>query len=445
MGTARGRSDATRLDIAPIAETSQRRESASAPRADVARATVRLLIISSDTFPPQRVDVSVLFAEQLGSRGHQLDWILQSEAACPAAYTQRWQGGSVWVGPTDLGSSLWARIRKHCLGILHDLRVFGLARKGGYDIILVKDKFASGLSALLAAKLFRRRFIFWLSYPFPESYLTRARDGTARYPFLYRIRGGFFWAVLYRILLPGADRIFVQSEQMRRDVARHGIALRKMTAVPMGVRTQSTLQFSADEPRRVIAPQERCFLYLGTLTRVRRLDFLVRVLGRVREKIDGAKLYFVGSGDDPADEQLLRNEAERLGLSAAIVLVGQLPQQQALRYVHEADVCVSPFFPTPILNSTSPTKLVEYMAMGKAVVANDHPEQKQVIEASGAGYCVPWDEDCFAQAIIKLMSNPEEARQMGQRGRRYVVEHRAYEAIAALVERDLISVASSRE
>jgi glycosyltransferase involved in cell wall biosynthesis len=180
---------------------------------------------------------------------------------------------------------------------------------------------------------------------------------------------------------------------------------------------------------------------LGALTRVRRLDFLVRVLARVRSKITDAQLYFVGSGDDPADEQLLRDEAARLGLSQAVVLVGQLPQLQALRYVQEADVCVSPFFPTPILNSTSPTKLVEYMAMGKAVVANDHPEQQLLIEHSGAGYCVPWDEERFAQAIIKLMLDPGSARSMGERGRQYVLEHRAYEAIADLVERELVSVA----
>ncbi len=89
-----------------------------------------------------------------------------------------------------------------------------------------------------------------------------------------------------------------------------------------------------------------------------------------------------------------------------MVFVGQLPQAQALRYVREADVCVSPFYPTAILQSTSPTKLVEYMAMGKAVVANDHPEQKRVIEESGAGYCVPYEEQPFADAIVKLLKDP---------------------------------------
>ncbi|MFM9709876.1 glycosyltransferase, partial [Streptomyces galilaeus] len=78
-------------------------------------------------------------------------------------------------------------------------------------------------------------------------------------------------------------------------------------------------------------------------------------------------------GDDPRDEQLLREETARLGLDGAVVLVGQKTHEEAMRYVREADVCVSPFFPTPILNSTSPTKLVEYMALGRPVVGNDHP------------------------------------------------------------------------
>jgi glycosyltransferase involved in cell wall biosynthesis len=108
--------------------------------------------------------------------------------------------------------------------------------------------------------------------------------------------------------------------------------------------------------------------------------------------------------------------------------------------VEEADVCASPFFPTPVLRSTSPTKLVEYMAMGKAVVANDHPEQKRVIEESGAGYCVPFEEQPFAAAIVKLLEDPQAARRMGDRGRRYAVEHRGYGVIADAVEKRLQSV-----
>ncbi len=156
--------------------------------------------------------------------------------------------------------------------------------------------------------------------------------------------------------------------------------------------------------------------------------------------IPKARLYIVGRGDDPADETFLKNEVSRLGLQASVIFVGQLPQPQALQYVQEADVCVSPLYPTPILRPSSPTKLVEYMAMGKPVVANDLPEQQRLIEASGAGYCVPFEEKLFAAAVVRLLDDPEAARSMGQRGRRYVLEHRTYAAIATVVERRLLEI-----
>lgn len=405
-------------------------------------APIRMLVISSDTYPPTRVDVTVLFAEELAKRGHHVDWILQSEKQLNQSQVVEWAGGKVWVGATDLGNGLLSRIRKHVLGISHDLKLFRLLKSGDYDIVEVKDKFLSGIYALIAAKLYNKRFVYWLSWPFPEEYLYRAKDGTARYPFLYVIRGHAFKILLYKFLLPWADHVFVQSEQMRRDIAAEGISPAKMTAVPMGVRINAdvALQPSA---RQVIPEGERCFLYLGTLAKFRRMDFMIRVHARVRAVIPEVKFYIVGAGNDPSDEQMLHDEADRLGVAESIVFTGQLPQAKALQYVRDADVCVSPFYPTPILNSTSPTKLVEYMVMGKAVVANDHPEQRLVLEESGGGYCVPYDEDAFAAAIVKLLNNPAGAREMGEKGCHYARQHRGYATIATIVERELIRVATA--
>jgi glycosyltransferase involved in cell wall biosynthesis len=403
------------------------------------RKVFRVLAVSSDRYPPQRVDVAVLFGEELAGRGHRVDWIMQSEGACTRAYRAAWGGGHVWVGPTDLGTSRLSRLHKHCLSIVGDLKLFPLLRRGHYDLVAVKDKFIAAIFAVIAARILRKPFVYWLSYPFPEASLLQARDGTARYPILYWLRGVFFSLVLYRIILPAAGHIFVQSEQMLRDLAAKGIPVSKMTAVPMGIRVASFAIPRAVD-RRVIPAGERCFLYLGTLARVRRLAFIIRVLAAVKKELPDVKLYVVGRGDDPRDEQELIEEATRLGVLSSLVLVGELPQAEALRYVFEADVCVSPFYPTPILNSTSPTKLIEYMAMGKAVVANDHPEQRLVIEQSGAGYCVPYQEDAFARAVVTLLRAPELARTMGTRGRHYAVEHRAYGFIADLVEREFLAV-----
>jgi glycosyltransferase involved in cell wall biosynthesis len=406
---------------------------------------LRMLVVASDTFPPTRVDVAVLFGEELASRGHRIDWILQSEAPCAKPYVTDWGGGRAWVGATDLGTSLFSRVRKHLLGIVNDWKLFARIRSGKYDVIEVKDKFISGVFAVLATRLFRKRFIYWLSYPFPEEYLLRARDGTGRYPLLYLIRGTVFKWLLYGLLLRAADHIFVQSEQMRQDLAATGLPLAKMTAVPMGIKVDSQTVFGpvCAELRRLIPARDRCLLYVGSLARLRHLEILIVMLREVRRHVPDAKLYLVGRGDVPAEEQMLADEARRLGVSDALTFVGQVPRAQAFAYIREADVCISPIYPTRVFNCASPTKLVEYMAMGKAVVANDHPEQRFLIEQSGAGYCVEWDAAKFAAAAVALLQDPELAKQMGERGHRYIVAHRTYGIIADLVEAELLRIATA--
>jgi glycosyltransferase involved in cell wall biosynthesis len=405
---------------------------------------LRLLVVSSDTYPPTRVDVSVLFGVELAARGHEIDLILQSEAACEEAYVVNWEGGRVWVGATDPGRSLFRRLRKHALGVANDCRLFSLLRQTPYDAVEVKDKFLSGVLALIAARVYRTKFIYWLSYPFPEYYLQRAKDGSARYPRLYLIRGVVFKWLLYRCLLPAANHVFVQSELMRENIAAQGIPLSKLTTVPMGVSAAICGAVDLSRNRRLLPQGAPCVLYLGSLGRVRRLDFLIRVFAAVKAAMPTALMYIVGRGDDPEDETILMTEVARLGLKSSVVFVGQLPQSEALNYVQEADVCTSPLYPSPVLQQGSPTKFVEYLAMGKAVVVNDHPEQKRVIEASGGGLCVPYEEQPFAEAIVRLLREPETARAMGERGRRYVIEHRVYGVIADTVERRMWDIVEGR-
>jgi hypothetical protein len=165
------------------------------------------------------------------------------------------------VGATDLGTSLLRRLRKHALGIMHDTKLGPLARGDNYDLILAKDKFVAAIFALIAARLFGKRFVYWLSYPFPEASLLGARDGTARYPILYWIRGICFSVMLYRILLPAADHIFVQSAEMRRNVIAKGASAAKTTAVPMGVRVESFAHLSGR--RAALIPAGRALLPLS--------------------------------------------------------------------------------------------------------------------------------------------------------------------------------------
>ncbi len=391
----------------------------------------KLLFISSDRFPPFRVDVTILFGEEIMQRGHTIDWLLQSEESCKQAYETNWAGGKAWVGKTDLGNTAFSRLKKHLLSITHDFRMFRLAKKNSYDFIQVKDKFISALLAIAAAKVGNAKFVYWLSYPFPEAAFYNASSGHSRYPLFDRLRGIIFKLLLYKVILPQATHIFVQSDQMRRDVAEAGIALRKISAVPMGVAIDK-VPLPCNKPE--VPTQERKIVYLGDLSRNRKLDFLIRVFRQVHDNFPNAKLYLVGGSHDTSDLEKLRNYAEKLEISESVIFTGFLPITQGWQHAVEADVCVSPLHTTPIYRPASLTKLVEYMAMQRAVVANEHPDQGAVIEKSGGGICVPYDETNFSDAIIKLLRNPELAHQMGIKGRDYVKNHRSYKIIADRVE-----------
>ena len=391
----------------------------------------RILFVSADKFPPFRADVSVLFGQELPKNGINIDWLLQSEGDCSSPYQTTYGRGRAWIGSTILGDRPLEKVHKHLLGIGNDLRMLRLLKKNDYDFVQVRNKVIAALIALVACKGSKTKPTYWMSFPYAEASIYEARSGTARYPAFYLLRGWIFSFLLYRLILPKMAHVFVQSEKMKEHVARKGIPVERITSVPMGVKLSDIpfdakgLCWSADREPRVV--------YLGTLNRMRQLDFLIRVIAKVRNKIDSVVIDLVGKGDDPEDLAMLLSEVKALNLKDAVRFVGFLPMDHAWEYVRQARVCVSPICPTPILNLGSPTKLIEYMAMGKPVVGNDHPEQKKVLTESGGGLCVEWDEQAFADAIVEILSDPQRAFEMGRKGRRYVERNRDYPLIAESV------------
>ncbi|MCE5242558.1 MAG: glycosyltransferase family 4 protein [Syntrophobacteraceae bacterium] len=406
---------------------------------------MNILLVAADKFPPFRSDIAVLFGKKMVERGHRVDWILQSEETLRRSCRTSWRGSDVLVGRTDNGTSKFSKLRKNLYRILHELKMFRQLQSGQFDHLIVKDIFVSAVAAPLASAIFGVRLIYWLSFPFPEFYLHLAEKDLAPYPWFYRLRGHALKLLLYRFILPSAEHIFVQTAQMREDIAGHGIPRQKMTPVLMGVAVEDIpfWGYGAENGNG----KENTIVYLGTLGKERRLDFLLRAFRKVLDSGKNANLRLVGGGETEAEtaERIIKEEAGKLNISDKVHITGFQPQKTAWSHVRDAAVCVSPIPPGPILDCGSPTKLIEYMAMGKAAVANDHPEQRAVIEESGAGLCVPYDEDAFARAILYLLEHRGEAKAMGIRGRKYVESKRNYDILADLVERRLLGLQPARE
>ena len=391
------------------------------------------LFISSDKFPPFRVDVKSLFCKEMADRGHRIDWLLQSMEVGGPSCQSLWGDGRVWIGRKSGFNSRFGVLLDQIYGFRNDLKLFQLARRNDYDFIQVKDKFLSALLAMIACRRNKTKFVYWLSFPFPESYIYRAKRGKgySNFPVLDLFRGHLFGFLLYHIILPRADHVFVQSGRMKQDVSEKGILVNNITAVPMGV---DLSDIPLENERGGTSQSDvKSIVYIGSLSKIRKIDFLVRVFHRVYEHYPEARLYLIG-GESEGDIARLNNLVMAVGIQHAVKIEGFLPLETAWEYVRKADVCVSPLAPNPIFTPASPTKLIEYMAFSKPVIANDHPEQREVLEASGGGICVPYEETAFADAILELLKDSEKAVDMGQRGRRYVEQHRCYRVIADMVE-----------
>jgi glycosyltransferase involved in cell wall biosynthesis len=390
--------------------------------------TMRILFLLRDELPPFRSDVKSLFGKYLAEAGIASDLLGQTGACGPVPLS--WEAGTVIPA---------GRFRKGVLGqLLMPVKdaIALLRHRRPYDVIQVRDKIRTAAFALLVARIRDRPFVYWMSFPFVEGFAATARS--RKDPGIVMRAADFTRVSLsrylfYRVVLPNADHVFVQSEAMRTWLANKGFDRSCMTAVPMGVDTARVRRQSivpADDwrlaGRRVVA-------YLGLLQKSRDSAFMLDLIESVKRVEPRALLLLIGDAPSAGEAQWIRDEIAKRDLHDDVVLTGWLKQEQALGYLVRAELGLSPIPRSELYDVSSPTKLLEYFALGVPGVANDIPDQKLAIDESGAGLCVPMEVAAFHDAVVELLRNPSLRRECAVRGPQYIERERSYEILSRRV------------
>ncbi|WLA67668.1 glycosyltransferase family 4 protein [Bradyrhizobium diazoefficiens] len=386
----------------------------------------RLFCSAKDRYPAFRVDVTELFSRWLVAAGYRIDWLMVRGGAGPSDIVIASPRERTFVLGTE---SLRAR--------LAGLRLIGIAAvailRGKYDIVQARDRSLSSVLFLVLAKLAGRPFVYWMSFPMLEGTLERARDPREAIPAWRRLAMRAYVTVgrfvLYRIVLQAADHVFAQSARMKTALIQRGVAAERITPVPMAVSCDrfNPVTIAPTDDRRLDG--RHVLLYMGMTVPGRRIDVIVRALGALVQKGHDAVLVLLGE-TRPTDRGTLLDIAREEAVADRLIFTGHLPLAQALGYVRRADICLSPCPPSPLLAVGTPTKLVEYLAMGRPVVANDHPDQREVLEASGAGLITDLSSEGFTDAIATLLSDRGAAEAMAMRGPPWIAAHRSYAKLA---------------
>jgi len=227
--------------------------------------------------------------------------------------------------------------------------------------------------------------------------------------------------------LAAADLVVVVSDAARDELAVRGVDLAKVLVNPNGVdvaRYSPEVDGSAVRRRYGFADQ-LVYGFIGTFGPWHGAEVLADAYGRLlarREDLSArTRLLFIGDGVRLSATRRIVDDA---GLAANATFTGLVPQADGPAHLAACDVLVSPHVPNPDGTAFfgSPTKLFEYMAMGRGIVASDLAQIGQVLHDGVSARLVPAaDPDALARALEWAADNPAALRGYGQRARRDAV------------------------
>lgn len=208
-----------------------------------------------------------------------------------------------------------------------------------------------------------------------------------------------------------------------------GIPQSKIRVIPNGVDPD----FFKPGPRPIElekalgAEGKKVVSYIGTVGMAHAVERIVEMAGCMRD-IEDILFLILGDG---AEWHHIAAMARSQGLGN-IRVMKSVPKEQVLDYYRLTDVFLVTLRDRQIFRTVIPSKIFEAMAMGLPIVCAVDGQCRQIVEQAGCGYFVPpEDVGAMAAAVREMVSWPQSAKAMGERGRRYVSDTFNRKALAA--------------
>ncbi len=366
-----------------------------------------------------------------------------SRRALPLAQALARQGHRVtllaapWDWPADAGQRAWIggvetvqmALRGGPLAILTRL-LLAIRQRRPTLVIACKPK---GYSGLILWGLWQLRRLggwrgrLWLDADDWEA------GWNARLPYPRRLAQFFAWQE--RWCLTHADLVSAASRWLTTYAAGLRGAATGVIHLPNGVEA-IRLAAAAHTVAASRPPTALLYTRFVEVTPAR----IVRTWARVIQELPAARLVVVGDAAPPAaatDERsgpaaALRTLARGAGLSDTLIVLGWTPAAALPGLLAAADVAWAPLADTALDRARCPVKLVELLAAGLPIVADDVGEAGRYISAGRHGLLVaPGAGDATAQALLHMLRNPAQARCLGQAAAQRIANEFLWDTLAA--------------
>lgn len=286
----------------------------------------------------------------------------------------------------------------------------------GLDVLHIHNPPDTLFIAGLIPKLSGKKLVYDHHDLAPELYLTKfeKQDGL-----LYRLL-----LLLERLTCKAANRVVVVNHSyLCNDMQRNGVKPEHITIV----RNAPPLSHAEMvEPDAGTSNRAQTVVgYLGHIAHQDGVDHMLKALYHTQTDFGYDDWYavIVGPMDNAAS---LVNLAQELGISEKVWFAGYQPEAKWRRLLASVDICFVPDPANPLNDKSTMIKMLDYMALGKPVIAYDLVENK-VSGGDAVLYAQASDPRDMARQFVRLAQNQDLREQLGASGKQRVRESLAWE------------------
>lgn len=278
----------------------------------------------------------------------------------------------------------------------------------------------------LPYKLLGIKFIYDQHDLCPELFLSREHGNTIS--IFYRIL-----LLMERLSYRMANSIIVVNESCKEIAVERGS---KDPSEVFVVRNGPDLtQFKPTIANLNIRRQARTVVgFLGNMNQQDGVNYLIEAANEIINRRKRSDIAFVLIGGGSVQKSLARTVTE-MGLEKSVLFTGRMkPEKEMMAILSACDICVQPHPITPLNDKSTMCKAMEYMALGKPVIAFDLKETR-VSCGDVALYVSENSADALAEKILELAEASELRREMGEKGRQRIERFFSWEhSIPSLLE-----------
>jgi glycosyltransferase involved in cell wall biosynthesis len=296
-----------------------------------------------------------------------------------------------------------------------------------YDLVYVHNMPDVLIVTALLPKLFGAKVILDQHDPMPE--LMTTIFGMTEKSIAVRII-----RLLEKLSIGCADLVITVNEACKKIFAERSCRAEKI-AVIMNCPDPDIFPLRVAESYMPSAPEAPfVVMYHGSLVERNGLDLAVDAVARVVQTVPNVELRVYGRSSSYLEQVM--SKVDRLGLNKRVRYLGPRKLEDLAKEIECCDVGIIPNHRNSFTEINTPTRIFEYLALGKPVIAPSTRGILDYFRHDSLFFFEPGDADGLGRAIRSVAAQPNTARQVANKGQEVYLQHNwtnERKALASLV------------